>query len=53
MKIAINIATYGLHSVKYIAASYYNKMSKDTVSKICQRSELEKSLKEQIFNAYC
>ena len=53
IKITMNIATYGLHSVKHLAVSYWNKISKDTVPKISQRSALEKSLKEQIFNSYC
>ena len=49
----MNIAPYGLHSNKYVVVSDWNNVSKDTVSKISQRSELEQSLKEQIFNACC
>ena len=52
-KITMNIAPYGLHSNKYVVVSDWNNVSKDTVSKISQRSELEQSLKEQIFNACC
>lgn len=53
LKTTINTNVYGLCSVKNIGASDWNKISKDISSKISQRSELPKSLKHKILNAYC
>ena len=44
----MNNTTYGLSPEKNRAASGWNKISKDIILKISQRSELAKSLKEQI-----
>ena len=50
LKTTINSTTYGLNSVKYRAATEWNKLSKHLNTE--DKSQVIESLKEQIFNSY-